>query len=280
MGKIVWLASYPKSGNTWMRTFLHNLMRNPNEPHDINKINELSTGDSIPLWYKRVIDKPMAEWTQQDVADVRGEVQRLISYSRSDNVFVKTHNAMVEFLDKPIIHMEWTAGAIYIVRNPLDVCISLADHYGVSIDEAIRAMGDETTATVGSDKIVYEVHTSWSNHCWSWTQNPHPGLLVLRYEDMLHHPKQAFGSVCNFLGLRPPKARLEHAIELSSFDSLKKQEAKKGFREVSDRSLSKSFFRVGKSGQWRTTLSQEQVDRVVERHKEQMQRFRYWPLPS
>lgn len=276
MGKIVWLASYPKSGNTWMRTFLHNLMRNPEEAYDINQINQLSTGDSVITWYMRVLQKPHTEWTREDVAGARFEVQRIITQSFRDNVFVKTHNAMIEFLGQPLIHMEWTAGAIYIVRNPLDVCISLADHYGVSIDEAITAMASTQNATVGSDKIVYEIHTSWSLHAQSWTQRAHPGLHVVRYEDMLHTPMAAFGGVCQFLQLKPPRARLEHAIKLSSFDNLKKQEKEKGFRERSHNS--ESFFRVGKSGQWRDVLTPQQVDRVIESHKEQMQRFRYWPI--
>lgn len=278
MGKIVWLASYPKSGNTWMRTFLHNLMRNPDEAYDINKINALSTGDSVINWYQRVLHRPHEEWTVQEIADARWDVQRLITQTFQDNVFVKTHNAMLEYLGKPLIHMEWTAAAIYIVRNPLDVCISLADHYGVDIDQAIAAMENPKNATVGSDKVVYEVHTTWSSHADSWTRNPHPGLLVVRYEDMLHQPMAAFGSVCQFLQLKPPRARLEHAIGLSSFDSLRQQEREKGFQERSERSISKSFFRVGKSGQWREKLSQAQVDRVIEAHKEQMQRFRYWPV--
>lgn len=278
MGKIVWLASYPKSGNTWMRTFIHNLMRNPKEAYDINKITDLSTGDSVMSWYQPALGRTPQEWTQQEIADTRWEAQRRIVLSQPDNIFVKTHNAMVEYLGKPLIHMDWTAAAIYIVRNPLDVCISLADHYGVDIDEAIRIMGQQGTVTAGSEKIVYEVHTSWSNHAMSWTQRQHPGLCVIRYEDMLHRPFAAFGEVCKFLRLKPPKDRLENAIELSSFDSLKKQESEKGFRETSVRSASKSFFRVGKSGQWRDVLSQEQVDRIIADHKEQMQRFRYWPL--
>lgn len=155
MGKIVWLASYPKSGNTWMRTFMHNLMRNPKEAYDINKITDLSTGDSVISWYQPLLVKPWQEWTAQEIADVRWQAQRNIVASQPDNIFVKTHNAMVEYLGKPLIHMDWTAAAIYIVRNPLDVCISLADHYGVTIDEAIRIMANKGTVTQGSERVIY-----------------------------------------------------------------------------------------------------------------------------
>ena len=97
MSKIIWLASYPKSGNTWMRAFLHNLLRDPAESYDINKITDLSTGDSVIDWHKKVLaPRPPQDWSAQDIADARGEVQRLIVQSSPDNVFVTTHNAMVE----------------------------------------------------------------------------------------------------------------------------------------------------------------------------------------
>ncbi len=276
MGKIIWLASYPKSGNTWMRAFLHNLLRNPKDTYDINKMTDFSTGDSSIIWYQRLDARPWQQWTHEDIAKMRWDAQRLITQSSPDDVFVKTHNALVEFKGKPLISMDWTAGAIYIVRNPLDVCISLAHHYGCPLDEAIRIMNDPTNGTVGNERIVYEVHKSWSIHVRSWTQNPHPGLLVLRYEDMLAKPMAAFSKVPQFLGLKPPKDRIQRSIDLSSFDSLRKQEERSGFRERSNKT--EKFFRVGKSGQWRDTLSQAQIDRVIEANKEQMQRFGYWPL--
>ncbi len=276
MGKIVWLASYPKSGNTWIRNFLHNILRDPKGTYDINKMTDLSTGDSIVDWFQRVIKKPRAEWSDQEIADARWEVQRLITLSRPDNVFVKTHNAMVEYLGQPLIHMQWTAGAIYIIRNPLDVAISAADHYGTDIDGAIANMAKSNNGTLGSEKAVYEVHNSWSTHVLSWTQNPHPGLLVVRYEDMLKKPKLAFGNVVRFLGLPAPPERIERAIENSSFEKLRQQEEAGGFRERSEKA--ERFFRVGKSGQWRDILTKAQIDRIVEAHKEQMARFGYWPL--
>ena len=276
MGKIIWLASYPKSGNTWMRAFLHNLLRNPNDAYDINKMTDFSTSDSTILWYQKLDKRPWRDWTYEDVGGMRWDVQRLITQTSPDNVFAKTHNAMVEFRGKPLIHMEWTAGGIYIVRNPLDVCISLSHHYGCDIDEAIRILNDPTNGTVGNDIIVYEVHKSWSIHVHSWTQAASPGLLVLRYEDMLHKPLAAFSKVSQFLGLNAPRQRLERAVELSSFDSLRKQEEKRGFRERSNKT--DKFFRVGKAGQWREVLTQAQIDRVVEANKEQMQRFGYWPF--
>ncbi len=93
---------------------------------------------------------------------------------------------------------------------------------------------------------------------------------------MLNKPVVAFSRVARFLGLNPERARLDRAIERSSFKSLRAQEDEKGFRERSYKA--EKFFRVGKAGQWRTALSKPQIDRMVEANKEQMERFGYWPL--
>jgi hypothetical protein len=276
MGRIIWLASFPKSGNTWMRAFLHNLLRAPKDGYDINRLGEFSFSDSTIHFYKQYLTKPVEEWTRKDVMETRWKVQRDIGRLSTDDVFVKTHNAHVEFEDLPMIHMDLTAGAIYIVRNPLDVCISLADHYACSIDESIRILSDNTSGTPNAEQLVFEVHRTWSTHVLSWTNQPGPWLHVVRYEDMLKKPTVAFSRVARFLGLNPPRERIERAIQASSFESLRAQEDAKGFRERSYKA--EKFFRVGKAGQWRSVLSKAQIERVVDFHKEQMERFGYWPL--
>ena len=109
----------------------------------------------------------------------------------------------------------------------------------------------------------------------SWTQNPHPALLVLRYEDMLENPKDAFSRVVSFLRLPPSPQRLDKALRFSSFKELSKQAMKAGVRERSQNS--QSFFRGGRRDQWRELLTQDQIARIVERQGEQMRRFGYIP---
>lgn len=276
MGRIIWLASFPKSGNTWMRAFLHNLLRDPRIAYDINRLGEFSFSDSTIHFYKEYIKKPVAEWTNQDVMANRWNVQRDIGRLSTDDVFVKTHNAHVEFDGKPMIHMDLTAGAIYIVRNPLDVCISLADHYACSLDESIRILADDTSGTPSGDQLVFEMHRTWSVHVFSWTKEPGPWLHVVRYEDMLNKPMVAFSRVTRFLGLNSPRDRIERAIKASSFESLRAQEDARGFRERSYKA--EKFFRVGKAGQWRERLTKAEIERVVDNHKVQMERFGYWPF--
>ncbi len=275
MGALIWLASYPKSGNTWMRAFLHNLLRNPDNPMSIGEIDSFTIGDAQANWYLQFTDKQPTDLTLEDLASPRPKVHRAMMSAHPDSVFVKTHSYMGESKGVPLMTMECTAGAIYIARNPLDVVISLADHFGVSIDEAIGIMAHEGGLSAATETNVTEFMNSWSTHVKSWTQVSNSGLLTVRYEDMLDNTIKTFTKVARFLGVKPPRERIVKAIRHSSFRELRKQEDASGFKERSQHS--KKFFRVGKKGQWRKQLSEEQVRRMVDYHREQMKRFKYLP---
>lgn len=276
MGALIWLASYPKSGNTWMRSFLHNLLRNNQTPTDINELDKFCLGESDAAWYRHHLQCPLEDVDPAELARMRPLAQRSFTQVFPDSVFVKTHNFLGDWHGVPLHNMDVTAGAIYIVRNPLDVLLSAMHHYGTeSVDEAIDRLGDETVGTALTDTHIPEVHASWSTHVASWTQSPNPQLLVVRYEDLLAKPRKHFKLVTNFLGLNPSAERLERAIRNSSFKMLKAQEQKHGFRERSSKAA--SFFREGRAEQWREKLTPEQVRRVISDHREQMERFDYIP---
>jgi hypothetical protein len=275
MAGIIWLASYPKSGNTWLRAFLHNLLQDPSRSYDINKLSDLTTGESLTGWYHGASGKRDGIFTNEEVQALRPQVHHAISRSSPDTVLVKTHNALVEEDGHPLITLEVTAGAIYIVRNPLDVVISLSHHNAAPIDQMVELMAMKTARSIGNATNVYEFYATWSEHVASWTANPNPTLHVMRYEDMVENPYRAFAGVVRFLGLPAPRERIEKAIRLSSFKVLKEQERRNGFRERPANVA--AFFREGKVGQWRKTLTPSQITAIVEAHREQMARFDYVP---
>src|SRR5438093_533418 len=112
--------------------------------------------------------------------------------------------------------MEHTAGAIYVVRNPLDMVISHAHHYGKTIDESIVTV-NEDAKVAGGEISVFEVHCSWSRNVESWTARPSPALHIMRYEDMRARPVEAFGGLVQFL--RQMRSE-EHTSELQSLTNL------------------------------------------------------------
>ncbi len=276
MGALIWLASYPKSGNTWMRSFLHNLFLNTQEPSDINDLDRFCVGESGIAPYMQFMTKPPAEMETAELMRLRPLVQQEFMKASPDSVFVKTHNYLGDWEGTALHNMDVTAGAIYILRNPLDVVLSAANHFGLSIDEAIDRLREVGTGTALTNSHIPEFHSSWSVHVKSWTQHErNPQLLVLRYEDMLHQPEQAFGRVTQFLGLPVTPERLARAIRHSSFKVLKAQEEQKGFLEASKKAV--AFFHEGRAEQWRGKLTPEQVRRIISDHREQMQRFNYIP---
>ena len=275
MGAIIWLASYPKSGNTWLRAFLFNLLRNPPKPASINELDQFCIGESAGGWYARRAGRPIGGLDMNEVMALRPQVHRDFTAAFPDSVFVKTHNFLGECLGIALHTMDVTAGAIYVVRNPLDVVISMADHFGVGLDDAITRLGDKTAATETTDEHAMEFHSDWSTHVESWTAGDNTELHVMRYEDMLERPQRSFRRLAAFLGLNPPHDRLRKAVKFSSFETLKEQERKYGFKERSE--YSQAFFRSGRKQQWRVLLSPDQIDRIVAQHGVQMQRFGYLP---
>lgn len=275
MGRIVWLASYPKSGNTWTRTFLMNLFVNPREPLPINKVPEMSPSDAAAEWYRLVgLDRPEAA-DDATVARYRQAVQRKIADYAPDSIFVKTHCMLGPWHGQPLFDPQLTAGAVCIVRNPLDIVASYAHHSGLGLDGIIRVMGTRDYTTPASGKNVAHPFGSWSQNVASWTQRPHPGIHVMRYEDMVADPHAAFGGLMRFLTLPEDADRLDRAIRFASFDELRKQESEDDFVEKGR--AGKAFFRKGGVGGWTDELDAAQVARVVADHREQMQRFGYVP---
>lgn len=276
MGGIYWLASYPKSGNTWFRAFLMNLQENGEEPCNIN---ELATGAiaSSRTWLGEVLGFDLAELTHDEIEALRPEVYRW-SLQSPQIGYHKIHDAYLPAAKNgPLVGAQNTRGALYIVRNPLDVVSSAANHWNLDIDRTIERMGDPLmTLADKRNGLVHQVPQrllSWSGHVQSWVDARDLNCRVIRYEDMLADPLATFSSAACFLKLPHDKARIEKAIRFSAFDELSRQEAKNGFEERPWRAM--RFFREGRSGGWRHALSPDQVDRIVGDHGDTMMRFGY-----
>jgi hypothetical protein len=277
MGNLFWIASYPKSGNTWMRVFIENYLQNLPRPLDINQLFKLSTAEAKADRFAKFLDKGRhtTSLSNEEICAIRPLVQADMARQASGTIFVKTHNFLGEFGGYPLHNSSVTSGAIYLVRNPLDVAVSMANYFAYPIDTAIDYMAEEMTGTPNEKENVPQILSSWSTHVQSWTQNPEDSIRVVRYEDMLDNPLKVFRKVVSFLGQKRDPARLKKAISFSSFEQMKKQETTRGFVEKHEDA--KAFFRRGRKNQWRQKLTDEQVSRIVETQHDQMKRFNYLP---
>lgn len=276
MGNIVWLVSYPKSGNTWLRVFLANLVADQPRPLPLAQLPRYADDEARAALYSEAAGRPSTELDPAAICALRPRVHQRIAREARGTVFVKSHNLNGAFEGQPLHDWSVTAGAVCVVRNPLDVAVSMTHHFGLSIDEAIAFLANEETATHNEARWVTQILGSWSTHARSWADAASAKILVLRYEDLLDKPGKAFGKVARLAGLDHDRARVKRAIDHAAFDTLAALERKDGFIEASELTSTR-FFRAGRANQWRELLSREQVMRIVADHRVQMQRFGYVP---
>lgn len=269
-----WLASYPKSGNTWMRAFLTAYRTGTAD------INALEGGGGITS--RQVFEDYMgvtsSEMRFDELLRLRSHFHRLLATSAPDPQFAKTHDA---FQQSPggwaLFPAASSSGCIYIFRNPLDVAVSYAHHEGQSIDWAIDRMADPDARLAGWRNRVSpnlpETLSTWSDHVTSWLDQTLIPVHRVSYEAMIRDPRTAFTGVLRFAGLEVEDSRLDGAIAASRFDALRDQEAVAGFSEKTQ--VSPSFFRQGRAGGWREVLTEAQVSRLVASHGPVMARLGY-----
>lgn len=273
MGQIIWLASYPKSGNTWLRAFLANYQAGGSEPVDINRLPELSFSDNRVRYFDQVAGRPTAGLPFADIHRLRPAVHRLFAQARDGTVLVKTHCVLSRIDDIPTITPELTAAALYVVRTPLDVAVSFAHHFGLSVASAVQAISFPQLKSAPQGDTVAQPFSDWSRHVVSWLDAPGLNVHMLRYEDMHRAPARVFKGVIAFLGWRFEPERLRRAIRQSDFRTLAAQERDGGFVEASRKA--ERFFRRGQIGSWRTELTADQAAFLIDRHRVVMTRLGY-----
>ena len=287
---IVWIAAYPKSGTTWLRTMLSNYLADGDAPASINalvgqwgasardKFDELIGIDSSDLRpaelarYLPAFRELLAEAVcRQPVDAVESASGPCLPY------FAKTHEAFQGPVGGPRFSAAGTAGAIYLVRNPLDVAVSYAHHLQLPIDQTIRRMNrpdaDEVPAVSGIRNLLPNPLRTWREHVGSWVGQKTVRTCVVRYEELLADPIAGFGKVVRFAGLEWQPDRVAWAVDHAAFPRLRAQEAEYGFGERQQ--TAPSFFRAGVAGDWRRVLTRDQVQAVLDAHGPMMARFGY-----
>jgi hypothetical protein len=273
---ICWLASYPKSGNTWLRAFLTNYRRDGKAPASINDLEGDWTA-ALRETFDECSGIDSADLTDEQIEYYRPRVYESLAAQSSEALFFKIHDAYTfNSAAYPIFPAQASAGAIYLIRNPLDIAVSLAHHLGKPVEESIRLMNCSDAMLALSDNARHQLPQkllSWSGHVCSWVDQLNINLHIVRYEDMSQQPTATFRKILRFAGLEIDDSRVEKALEFSRFDQLQAQEAAYGFSEKSP--VAASFFRCGRVGSWRESLTAAQVRQVITEHRAVMQRFGY-----
>lgn len=270
---LMWLASYPKSGNTWMRAFLANYIFNLDQPIPVNQLSRIGIGDANTLAHRRVAGGNFDPRDPRQTIAVRTRMLETINSNGADLNLVKTHNQNAPAFGTELIPRRLTKGAIYILRDPRDMALSYASHHGFTLEETVVRLNRPDNATAGNDHNVHQFLGTWSDHVRSWIRARGFKVHTVRYEDMLAEPERTFGGVVKYLAIGEDDERLAKAIDFSSFDQLRSQEARTGFVENSDKQ--DRFFRTGKAGVWREQLDPALADRIASDHQRIMRQFGY-----
>lgn len=279
---IVWLASYPKSGNTWLRILLSNLLAQAEQPININQI---SLAGLFPVSIQQ-----MSEATLIDAALLRPNEADLLRPSviaalltgvgrEAGDQFVKVHDAYRFLPDgTPLLGRDVARAALYILRDPRDVVVSASRLYGLSVDRAIDVINKDRYLRYRVDRAGTQVPQrllDWSGHVRSWTRQSDVPVHVLRYEDLLADTVAAFGKAVEFLGLSSSPDALATAVRHADFKELSRQEGELGFRENVDRAAGSRFFRAGRAGGWVDVLTPAQAAAIEAAHGEVMAAYGY-----
>jgi hypothetical protein len=276
MSGIFWLASYPKSGNTWFRVFLANLSRESDAPVDINQLKGAPIA-TAPWMFADAVGIEPSDLTFDEIDALRPDFYDHLASEAEEDLFIKVHDAFTTVNGRPMFGGPCILGAVYIVRNPLDVAVSLAAQIGRSLDTSIARLNSPTHTIYGeSTELANQLRQrllTWSEHVLSWVDSTSIRMHIMRYEDMTCRPEETFGAAVAFLGLTRDPEKIRIALNRSDLREMQRMEREHGFRERSP--YATTFFGRGLIGGYRDVLTAQQIACIIEAHGPVMRRFGY-----
>lgn len=273
-GSLVWLASYPKSGNTWLRALLAAYLNE--QPIDGFDLVGSTSGDRAV--FDNTTGLSSSDLTDDEIDLLRPAAYRRQAAGRSTPCFMKVHDAWYRSLaEEPIFPADRSRGAILVVRHPMDVAVSYAHHMGhADYEVAVDHLGNAEEVMGGGRQRQFRQRTfGWSGHYRSWTCQNEIAVLTIRYEDMLADTAGVLRRVVTFLDLPAERidARIAHAVDAARFDRLQALEVAQGF--VERPVAAQRFFRSGRAGDGIAGLSARLKRRIIDEHGAAMRELGY-----
>ena len=288
---IIWLASYPKSGNTWVRSIVNQLAfqdikKNEDVFDGLIKIRRYPTTYDMPKLTK-ISDvhtddqkRKLVEYTIKNWKETQNRI-----YEKKEIHFLKTHNALCklkiglknyQFTDIPN-----SIGVIHIIRDPRNVVTSIKNHFNhEGIEESIDMMKDPHRWTGFKKNEVPQFLSSWNNHFNTWKQFPKNHLLI-KYEDLVKNIDQEIRRIINFLSsfikIEISQKKINSIIQNTSFENMSRLEQKGKFKENSLKISGEKnkFFYLGPKNCWQQILKKENADSITSAFEKEMIELSY-----
>tara|TARA_B100001121_G_scaffold288893_1_gene287396 strand:+ start:640 stop:1482 length:843 start_codon:yes stop_codon:yes gene_type:complete len=277
---IIWLSSFPKSGNTWLRSIVSSLVYSddgifnfslnkkirqfPSKEHLLDFTNDFNNIHEIKKYWVLA----------QEKLNLDNEIK-----------FFKTHHLNCTIDNHPFTNKENTAGTIYIVRDPRNLVNSISNHFSKSIVEAKDFLFKANI--IGAEKDdkfkgeVVKLIGSWKDHFNFWTKK-NDNLLLIKYENIVLDPQKELDKIKNFLSkfikFKFNDTKEKNIIESTSFDSLRKMEENGDFNENVFEKISNKkirFFNKGPSNNWQDSLDKNIILEIEKNFNEEMKELRY-----
>ena len=279
---IIWIASYPKSGNTWLRSLLASYYFTNEGSFSLSLLDKI---DNFPS------DKFFKEYNDQfskveDTSKYWLKEQEKIN-KKNKITFLKTHSAICKINGNCFTNKENSIGAIYIVRDPRNVITSISNHYQISIEDAFQFMKDEKRGIINKNDgryLGFQAVWSWSINQKTWVENKLFPVLVIKYEDLLNETYNTFRKVIEFINKisNSPKtfdkSKGKNSIKNTSFEKLQRMENDHGFAEAMNKKGTNKkikFFNLGQKNNYKNLLSQDLIIKMNEFYKEELIKFNY-----
>ena len=276
---IIWLASYPKSGNTFVRAFLSTYYYSKDGNFDFGLFENIKQFPNEEFFEKKLknIDEASKEWVSAQ--------KKIIANKKIK--FFKTHSCMATYKERPFTTAETTLGAIYIVRDPRNVFTSMKNHFSMNDDDIMEMIMDNQRGLI-SDEGVFSTYTlisSWANHYNSWSKTNHFRRLIIKYEDLISNSYETFRDIVVFTNTLinrtegVDKNKLINAIKSTDFKTLKNKEIKDGLnKSVTSfkkwRKVHKEnknlFFNLGPQNNWKKLMNKNLSNKIEEKFKKEM----------
>ena len=274
---IIWCASYPKSGNTWVRAIIASLVYSKNGIFNFDMLRKVS------LFPKRFYFKDFIS----DYSDLKKISQYWINAQEKINSdgklkIYKTHNGNYNFLGNDFTNKKNTAGVIYIVRDPRNVIASISNHYQLNLKESVNFLLDEKRFLYNkndpndlSEENIITLLGSWKSHYNSWKISS--SSILIRYEDLLTNTKLEIKKISDFvkkyINFEINNEKIQNILKSTSFEKLKAMEEKERFEEAASSEV--KFFNLGPKNNWKNTIDKKLIYIIEKNFSKEMEEIGY-----
>jgi len=281
---IIWISSYPRSGNTWVRAFLSTYLYSKKSSTVFENIKKITNFPNINQFQgifeinefseEELKDKKKKDKKKFEISKYWISAQKKINLNK-EITFLKTHNFGGSLEGNDFTNLENTLGAIYIVRDPRSVAVSNSYHNNISFNQSVDDLLDEKIFATNEGNLL-EFRSSWRVNYLSWKNRTYP-KLILRYEDLHSDTFQNFKKILNFINdfqkTDITDAKIKQAMDLCDIKNLSKLEDSQGFHE---KLLNEEkFFRKGLVDEWKSKLEEHQVKKIEKAFFKEMKELKY-----